>query len=1131
MKRQLLICLSVTIFLFLGSKDLLAQINFSAGSGFRYLKGINASSIAANWMDQGFSDATWSVGNAPFHYGDGTGGITLSDMQNSYTTLYLRSTVSVSQVELLSDVTFTINYDDGFVIWINGSEALRQNAPDVLAYNALAPLSGGHESGTWETFVVQVSKLNLQEGTNTIAVQLFNNDIASSDLFFDMTMSATLTTPELKDTVGLIFSSASGFKNSSFNLTIKSPDPTAHVIYTLDGSNPQNSGTIITAGTTATININPNSTTGRGTTPGVVVRASITKTGYKPSKPESRTFIYIENVKTQGYPGGDWPSGDINGQVIDLPMDANVVNDSRYSGLMDDALLAIPSISVITANENLFDPSTGIYVNAFGHGLDWEKECSVELINPDESPGFNVNAGIRIRGGWSRHPDFAKHAFRLFFRDVYGDAKLRYPLFGEEGAQEFDKIDLRCEQNYAWSNGDSRNTLIREIFSRDSQRDMGQPYSRSKYYHLYLNGMYYGIYQTQERTEARYASDYFGGSADDYDVIKVNTENWSYQIEATDGNTQNWLKLYDLIKKDLSINANYYVLEGKDANGNCDKNGEVYINIDNLIDYMLTIFYTGNFDAPTSSFGSNKGPNNFYAIDDRTDKSTGYMFFNHDAEHAMFSESTGTGTGLYEDRVNIGTCTDGMKMEVNGFGSFHPQWIHFKLSQNAEYRMRFADRAYKYMQGDGALTPAKCTERVNKRVAEIETAIIAESARWGDRNGWTSFTKDDQWLPEINKLLDDFIPVRTNIVINQLKQAELYTSLVPPKVSKAGTAITAEKVAVSSAFDITFDNTNANGSIYYTVDGTDPREIGGTVSSKAISIAKNGSISIASSTILKARIYNNGSWSALKQINFVKSVEDYSNLKVTELHYHPADYIVGTDTIDGKDLEFIEFKNIGENAINLSGLVLDSAVYYEFPDNTMLAQKQFWVVASKPSKFYGFYGEQASGNFSGNFGNAGDEVLLKTASNNPVIHFIYDDQNPWPEQPDGDGYSMVSTYFNPTGDPNDESYWRSSLRLYGSPFRDDDGQVDVEVNEMISESGLLIYPNPASDYIIISQKAENASDLIEVSIFNISGSLVYQAKSVNNARLNLNTLNLDAGVYFIQVGTGLTLETVKLIIE
>ena len=84
-------------------------------------------------------------------------------------------------------------------------------------------------------------------------------------------------------------------------------------------------------------------------------------------------------------------------------MDPNIVNDPVFGGdNLKQALTSIPSISISTDLSNLFDPSTGIYANPFGEGDVWERPASVELINPDGSKGFQINAGLRIRGGYSR---------------------------------------------------------------------------------------------------------------------------------------------------------------------------------------------------------------------------------------------------------------------------------------------------------------------------------------------------------------------------------------------------------------------------------------------------------------------------------------------------------------------------------------------------------------------------------------------------------------------------------------------------------------------------------------------------------------------------------------------------------
>ena len=1100
----------------LSSVPVEAQIEFSYHSTYKYLKGKDAASLGITWRNTGFDDTGWSSGNAPFRFGDGTGGVELTDMQNSYSTVYLRSTFECENKDLLNELTFTVDYDDGFVIWINGVAAVSHNAPANFAYNGFAPAN--HESGTGEDFTVSAAPLNLVNGNNTIAVQGFNVSLTSTDFYFDMAIYAEQNLPEITDTVGIDFSVQSGFYDNPFNVVLTAPEPLLQIIYTLDGSNPQNSRNGFVSGSPATVLIDPEDITGRGATPAVTLRASVTRPGFKPSKPASRTYIFIDRVKTQTWPGGGWPDQNINGQYIDLEMDPEIVNDPDYSDYIDDALLDLPSISVVTDLKNLFNPSSGIYVNAEGHGLNWERECSVELINPDGSEGFSVNAGLRIRGGWSRHDNYPKHAFRLFFREKYGNDKLYFPLFGDDGADQFDKIDLRTEQNYAWSSGSASNSFVREVFSRDSQRDMGQPYTRSRYYHLYLNGMYWGLYQTQERSEARYAATYLGGNDEDYDVVKVNVENYSYSIEATDGVLDSWLKLWSLCQAGFISDADYFRIEGKDPQGKPAKDSEILVDIDNLIDYMMVIFYTGNFDAPASSFGQNKGCNNFYAIDDRTDKSKGFTFYAHDSEHSLFDEPHSPGVGISEDRVNIGTRTDNMQMVISSFNKFHPQWLHFKLSENAEYRTRFSDRAYRHLGEGGVFSPENSLARINIRIEEVETAIIAESARWGDAKtvGSLPYNKNEHWLPEIFKIRNKFIPYRNNYVISQLKKAYLYPELEAPKFISDNNIKIKTDFPLSGPLEIEIVNPNPSGTIYYTLNGADPRTAGGGVYPQALFGLGNIDLMITGSTVLTARVLYNGNWSAPEQVNFINHAEDFADLKITELHYHPPDLIIGTDTTDGKDLEFIEFKNTGTDAINLTGLVLDSAVYYEFPANQLLPPRRFFVIASKPAKFYNFYGLVASGNYQGNFSNAGEEVILTAPGKGKIIDFIYEDSYPWPSSADGEGYSLSSSDINPAGDPADPSYWIKSVKKDGTPFADNVISGPGEGTPYPAGS-LFVFPNPTTGVISVHLITEEITNWFEMTLIDLAGKQVRKTTMGNPGMYDLS--GLPAGIYILKASS------------
>jgi len=295
----------------------------------------------------------------------------------------------------------------------------------------------------------------------------------------------------------LEFSHEHGFYDESISVAITTETPEATVYYTLDGAEP---GRVLARGFSGQVYKGP-LTIGRTT----CLRAIARREGWKPSAGRAQTYIFLSDVVEQSpngqKPGLGWPArvtgaGGFfgNSQDIDYGMDPDVVFDPRYEDLMDEALLSIPSISLVTDLDNLFDSSKGIYVNAMQDGRAWERPVSVELIRPDGSAGFQVNAGLRIRGGYGRLGSNPKHAFRLFFRSEYGPSRLRYPLFGDEGVDEFEKIDLRTAQNYSWSYKGSggldhggKNTMLREVFSRDVQGAMGQPYTRSRYYHLYLN--------------------------------------------------------------------------------------------------------------------------------------------------------------------------------------------------------------------------------------------------------------------------------------------------------------------------------------------------------------------------------------------------------------------------------------------------------------------------------------------------------------------------------------------------------------------------------------------------------------------------------------------------------------------
>jgi len=593
----------------------------------------------------------------------------------------------------------------------------------------------------------------------------------------------------------------------------------------------------------------------------------------------------------------------------------------------------------------------------------------------------------------------------------------------------------------------------------------------------------------------------------------------------TDGNLNSWTRLWNLSQAGFQSNKDYFSLEGKDEKGYPDLSGEVMVDIDNLIDYMLVIFYSGNFDAPVSAWYGNDMPNNYFALFNRENKSLGYHFIAHDSEHSMFVDDM-FGHGLYDNRVNIGTTG---QMEMTSEYNFNPQWLHYQLCSNDEYRFRFADRAMKYLKDGGVLSPAKVKAQFKKRADQIETAVIAESARWGDAQTWTSLTKNENWVPEINSMLNDYFPERTDIVIDQLKDEGLYSEYNSPDILKSGEKITTDKVTISGSTAVSIQNPNNSGQICYTIDGTDPRLVGGQVAAKAVVSSGKVELNLDQTTIIATRIKLNNVWSPLSKVIFSVENQDYAALKVTELFYHPIEKIIGTDTIDGDNFEFIEFKNTGSSFLDLSGLKLDSAVNYTFPENTLLAPGAFYVVASKPNSFYSQYGVYPSGNYENKFNNGGEYVLLTNRNGTKIISFNYDDAAPWPAEPDGGGYTLTSVENNPISDPNDFNYWKKSSKLDGSPFANDDGIIDRIPGDISNEFALTVFPVPTSESVTIRLETGNRHEPIIAFLFDLNGRLISQYSFQSATTINLKQLNINSGIYLLKIETQTGTQTRKVI--
>ncbi len=168
------------------------------------------------WKDSGYDDSAWPEGPGELGYGDGDESTLLSygsDDQNKHITSYFRSSLEIEDIALYDSYTARLMRDDGAVVYINGVEAFRVNMPEgtVLPETVAENFAGGNDEFTY--FEYEVDKNLFQQGTNVFAVEIHQSSPTSSDISFDLELSALSVSGEgtqVMEGNPLKFSSGSG---------------------------------------------------------------------------------------------------------------------------------------------------------------------------------------------------------------------------------------------------------------------------------------------------------------------------------------------------------------------------------------------------------------------------------------------------------------------------------------------------------------------------------------------------------------------------------------------------------------------------------------------------------------------------------------------------------------------------------------------------------------------------------------------------------------------------------------------------------------------------------------------------------------------------------------------------------
>ena len=345
------------------------------------------------------------------------------------------------------------------------------------------------------------------------------------------------------------------------------------------------------------------------------------------------------------------------------------------------------------------------------------------------------------------------------------------------------------------------------------------------------------------------------------------------------------------------------------------------------------------------------------------------------------------------------------------------------------------------------LGDANVIAELRTRAAEIDKAIIAESARWGDAQRPTSpYTKND-WERAVEGIVRWVTSRargagRRSEVLDQLRAVKWY-----PAVGTDAPTFSQDGGQVDAGFLLTVDA--SNGTIYYTTDGSDPRESGGAPSPLASSLETGGAVPISTGGWVKARVLVNDEWSPLTSARFfVEPLADLDSLHVSELHYNPgipsaAEVAAGFD--DKDRFEFIELVNVSDHTIDLTGARLERTtvdgnqrgVDFDFSTGGVakLTPGERVLVVNDLAAFqlrYGL-GLPIAGQWLGGLSNNSETVTLSAAG--ATLSFTYFDD--WYGTTDGQGYSLEvgnEGYADPTV-LSTSAGWRASFESGGSPGR------------------------------------------------------------------------------------------------
>lgn len=396
-----------------------------------------------------------------------------------------------------------------------------------------------------------------------------------------------------------VFSQISGFYTTGFNLTLSSPENGTTILYTLDGSEPDENNL---TGTTYHYKTQYPELPGQAF--GSLFPYTFTSNTYTapiPIADRSALPNKIANISTTwDYLPPYIPDGPIfKGTVVKAKaikpgaLASKTVTKNYFISPQGSNRFTIPVISISLDENDFYDYTDGISVA----GIDFDtwrtanptEEVNENLGNFNRSGDayervanlnyfvngqevINQKVGIRIHGDYSRQ--YPSKSMRVYARSSYGADKLDYPLFSDEPYTAYERVIIKN------SGSDFANTMFRDALCNELVKDLRMETEASQQVITFINGEYWGILALRER----YDNNYFKLV---YDIDAVDLlEN---DGDVKEGDAVDYTTFFSYFENnDLSLDANYAYIQTR-------------MDTDNFIDYFATNIYLENDDWPSNN--------------------------------------------------------------------------------------------------------------------------------------------------------------------------------------------------------------------------------------------------------------------------------------------------------------------------------------------------------------------------------------------------------------------------------------------------------------------------------------------------------------------------------------------------